>query len=199
MRKLWNIEIPVVLTDANRGIIVSRMYLISAYFDDKTNRILQGYMKRIAAKTGNSFMMDNHVPPHMTISSIEARSVEILRPAFLGLQGQIRQGRIQFVSVGQLLPYVMYATPVLNEYLLDVSGRVYEAVKTIPMTEVSKYYRPLSWLPHVTLAKKLDKGQMLTALEVLWDGFVPFEATITEMGLSKVNPHEDVERMVLSK
>lgn len=52
MRKLWNIEIPVVLTDANRGIIVSRMYLISAYFDDKTNRILQGYMKRIAAKTG---------------------------------------------------------------------------------------------------------------------------------------------------
>lgn len=103
------------------------------------------------------------------------------------------------MSVGQLLPYVMYATPVLNEYLLDVSGRVYEAVKTIPMTEVSKYYRPLSWLPHVTLAKKLDKGQMLTALEVLWDGFVPFEATITEMGLSKVNPHEDVERMVLSK
>lgn len=173
------------------------MYLISVYFDEKTNRILQRYIDQIAAKTGNTFMTDHHVPPHMTISAIEARSVELLRPVFLDFQGNIKQGKIRFVSVGQLLPYVMYATPVLNAYLQDISTQVYEAVKDIPETTVSKYYRPLSWLPHVTLAKKLDKDQMLKALAVLQDSFAPFEATVTESGLAKVNPHEDVERFEL--
>ena len=173
------------------------MYLISVYFDEKTNRILQRYMNQIAAKTGNTFMTDHHVPPHMTISAIEARSVELLRPVFLDLQGNIKQGKIRFVSVGQLLPYVMYATPVLNAYLQDISTQVYEAVKDIPEATASKYYRPLSWLPHVTLAKKLDKDQMLKALAVLQDSFALFEATVTEIGLAKVNPHEDVERFVL--
>lgn len=170
------------------------MYLISIYFDEKTNRILQRYIDQIAAKTGNTFMTDNHVPPHMTISAVEARSVEILRPVFTGLQGKIRQGRIKFVSVGQLLPYVMYVTPVVNDYLLELSKKVYEAVKDIPETTVSKYYQPLSWLPHVTVGKKLDKEQMIKALRVLQYGFALFEATVAEIGLAKVNPHEDVER-----
>ena len=170
------------------------MYLISAYFDEETNRILQRYIDRIAEKTGNMFMTDHRVPPHMTISAVEATSVEVVRPAFCNLQGKIEQGKIRFVSVGQLLPYVMYVTPVLNGYLLDVSKKVYEAVKDIPGTAVSKYYQPLSWLPHVTMGKKLDKEQMIKALEVLQGGFAPFDATITELGLAKVNPHEDVER-----
>ncbi|MGN0513440.1 MAG: 2'-5' RNA ligase family protein [Lachnospiraceae bacterium] len=173
------------------------MYLISVYFDEKTNLILQRYINKIAAKTGNTFMTDNHVPPHMTISAIEARSVQILKPVFIGLQGKIRQGKIKFVSVGQLLPYVMYVTPVLNEYLLDVSKQVYEAVKDIPETAVSRYYQPLSWLPHVTVGKKLDKEQMIKALGVLQEGFAPFDATVTQIGLAKVNPHEDVERFEL--
>lgn len=173
------------------------MYLISLYFDEKSNQILKRYINRIAEKTGNAFMTDNHVPPHMTVAAIEARSAEILKPAFCSLRGMIKQGMVSFVSIGQLLPYVMYVTPVLNGYLSDVSLQVYEAVKNIPETSVSKYYRPLSWLPHVTIGKKLDKEQMIKALEVMQEGFVPFEATVTGIGLAKVNPHEDVEKFSL--
>ena len=93
------------------------MYLISVYFDQKTNQILQRYINQIAVKTGNTFMTDNQVPPHMTISAIEAKSAEILKPGFMSLKGKITQGMVSFVSVGQLLPYVMYVTPVLNGYL----------------------------------------------------------------------------------
>ena len=34
------------------------MYLISAYFDEKTNRIINRYINQIAAKTGNPFMTE---------------------------------------------------------------------------------------------------------------------------------------------
>lgn len=42
------------------------MYLISIYFDKQTNKTLQWYIDKIAEKTGNHFMIENRVPPHMT-------------------------------------------------------------------------------------------------------------------------------------
>ena len=104
----------------------------------------------------------------------------------------IHPGNIQFVSIGQFFPYVMYVTPVLNEYLMDLQNKIYDAVKNIPETSVSRFYQPYSWLPHVTLGKKLDKNQMMTAFDVMRNNFAPFEAKVTGIGLAKVNPHEDV-------
>lgn len=173
------------------------MYLISVYFDEKTNRILERYISQIAQATGNNFMTVNHVPAHMTLSSIEAKNVEVIQPAFEALEGKLQSGRVQFVSLGQLLPYVFYATPVLNGYLQDLSNQVYEAVKDIEGTRVSKYYKPMSWLPHVTLGKTLNKEQMQIAFQVMQERFSPFEGRVTEIGLAKVNPHEDVERFAM--
>ena len=170
------------------------MYLISVYFDDKANRILQRYIDQIAERTGNAFMTEKNVPPHMTISSIEARSVEVLIPAFESLHGKLPGGEIQFASVGQLLPYVFYTTPVMNAYLLGLSRQVFKAFCDIPETSISRYYQPFSWLPHVTLGKTLTQEQMQTAFSVMQDQFVPFTAQVTEIGLAKVNPHEDVAR-----
>lgn len=175
------------------------MYLISIYFDEKTNRKLGRYMNQIAKETGNTFMIDHHVPPHMTLLSIEAKNVEILVPAFESLQETLKTGEIHFVSVGQMLPYVMYVTPVLNEYLLNMSKTFFEIYCKIPETSISKYYQPFSWLPHVTLGKTLDKEQMRKAFTILQDSFAPFRATVTEIGLSSVNPHRDVMRFELHK
>ena len=168
------------------------MYLISVYFDDELSVKLQRYINHIAQKTGNTFMIDNNVPPHMTISSIEARDVEVLIPYMESLRGKLQSGSVQFVSVGALFPYVLYATPVLNEYLQDMSNTIYNAFKDIPETQISRFYKPASWLPHVTLSKTLDKQQMLTAFQVMQDEFIPIEGHIIGIGLAKTNPHEDV-------
>ena len=168
------------------------MYLISVYFDEKANKNLQRNINMIAEKTGNTFMTENNVPPHMTLSSIEARNVDVIIPAFETLKELIHPGNIQFVSIGQFFPYVMYVTPVLNEYLMELQNKIFDAVKNIPETSVSRFYQPYSWLPHVTLGKKLDKDQMMTAFDVMRNNFAPFEAKVTGIGLAKVNPHEDV-------
>lgn len=170
------------------------MYLITAYFDNETNKRIQTLINHTAAATGNSFMTANHVPPHMTISSIEARNAEVLIPSVNNLRNTLHQGTIRFVSTGQLLPYVLYITPVLNAFLLELSNRVYDAVSEIPETTVSRYYRPLSWLPHVTIGKTLSKEQMRQAFATVQDKFAVFDGRITQIGLAKVNPHEDVLR-----
>lgn len=173
------------------------MYLISAYFDDDTNKKINRYIKQIAERTGNTFMTDNHVPPHMTISSVEARSGEMLIPYVGQLSHGLRQGQVQFVSAGMFFPYVMYVTPVLNAYLQGMVKTVYEAVCDIDEVSVSRFYQPMQWLPHVTIGKKLSKEEMRLAFEIIQNGFVPFEGTITAMGLAKTNPHEDMLKIDL--
>ena len=172
------------------------MYLISVYFDEKANKELRRYINMIAEATGNTFMTDNDVPPHMTISSVEARSADVLMPAFDKVKDEITSGDIQFVSVGQLLPYVMYVTPVLNEYLQKMQEKIYDGIKDISDISVSRFYKPYSWLPHVTIGKKLNGEQMKKAFEIMQKHFSPFDAKVTEIGLAKVNPHKDVKRYI---
>ena len=158
------------------------MYLISIYFDEKTNKILQRYIDRIAEKSGNYFMIENKVPPHMTIASIEARNVNVLKPAFEDLNGKLCAGNMKVVSIGQLFPYVLYATPVMNQKLFDLSGEIYKAFCDIPETTLSEYYKPFSWLPHITLGKTLDKVQMQKAFQTMQEKFIPFTARFGEIG-----------------
>ena len=99
------------------------MYLISAYFDENTNKILKHLQQRIADKTGNDFMIRNNVMPHLTISAIEARNVDVLIPAFEKVcrgklqpleEKSVANNTINIVSVGQLFPRVIYAAPALH-------------------------------------------------------------------------------------
>lgn len=166
--------------------------MVSIYFDENTNKIIQRYIKKIAEQTGNSFMPDHNVPPHMTISSVEARSGDILIPYIKQLENKLAGGTISFISVGAFFPYVLYMTPVLNEYLQDLSKKIYNEVSLVPETTVSRLYRPMQWFPHVTLGKTLNKEQMQIAFRIMQEGFQPFEAKVVRLGLAKTNPHEDI-------
>lgn len=179
------------------------MYLISAYFDENTNKILKHLQQRIADKTGNDFMIRNNVMPHLTISAIEAMNVDVLIPAFekvcreklqpLDEKGVVNiNNTINIVSVGQLFPRVIYAAPILNEYMMNLSISIYNEFATIPETNISKFYQPYSWMPHITLCKCLDKEQMRQAFAVLQDLFMPIDGQIAKIGLSTVNPYREV-------
>ena len=108
------------------------MYLISVYFDNASSARLQSLIEQIAKASGNHYMTEKQVPPHLTLSAIEARSADILMPAVKQLQGRLGQGTIQFVTVGQLFPYVLYTMPVLNPYLQELALQVNHAVRDIP-------------------------------------------------------------------
>ncbi|MBR1742369.1 MAG: hypothetical protein IJ733_11005 [Lachnospiraceae bacterium] len=167
------------------------MYLISAYFDEKSGKMISEYIERIAEKTGNTFMTKNQVPPHLTISSLEARGEDVLLPHFEGLQMKAEIS-VFFATVGMFFPYVIYLAPVLNEQLLNLSKWIYKSFCEIPDVQISRFYKPFQWFPHVTLGKTLSQEEMRIAFEVMQNSFVPFEGRIVSLGLAKVNPHEDL-------
>lgn len=168
------------------------MYLISLCFDDKTNKRIQGYIDNIAKKTGNTFMTDGNVPPHITISAFETNDESKAIDIFEKLIENMKSNTIQFVSIGMFLPYVIYITPVLNEYLYTLSLEFYERIKNIDDVKIRSNYTPFNWFPHITVGKKLSNEEMKIAFNVMKNQFAVFEGEVTKIGLAKTNPYQNI-------
>lgn len=175
------------------------MYLISVYFDEATNKRLQRYIDIVAERTGNHFMTNGKVPPHMTISAFETRDEEHVKIVLKEKCKNLPQGKITWCSAGTFFPYVIYLAPVLNEYLHKISKDIYECLFETGNVEINKFYQPFQWFPHTTIAKKLTKEEMKIAFEVLQENFGVFDGRVTHIGLAKPNPHRDLMRLELKE
>ncbi len=168
------------------------MYLVSIYFDEKTNRRIQGFINKVAEVSGNHFMLDGKVPPHITVSAFETKNEENTAELLKEAVKKLERGTLQWASVGQFFPYVIYAAPVLNEYLHDMSTCIYDVLSEVKEVEISPYYRPFQWLPHTTLGKKLSQEEMRLAFETLQTSFGMFSGEVVKIGLAKTNPYREI-------
>lgn len=169
------------------------MYLVSLYFDEKANKVIQNYINKVAEKTGNTFMLDGNVPPHITISAFETKREEECIKRLEDIAFQMKTGTLQWVSVGTFLPYVIYIAPVLNDYLQGLAETVHSEIQAVPETKLSPYYKPFGWLPHTTIGKKLSKEEMKIAFETMQSSFGMFEGNVVKIGLAKTNPYREIK------
>ena len=169
------------------------MYLVSIYFDKETEKRLQSLVHHVAKETGNSFMLDNRVPPHITVAAVETKQEGILIEQVEELVKKLKVGDIKFVSVGTFSSRVIYVQPVLNEYLHHLSVVLTQELEQMQETICSPYYQPFSWLPHCTIAKQLTKEQMVQAFQVLQKEFSSIEGHVVRIGIAKTNPHRDIK------
>ncbi len=169
------------------------MYLISIYFDKASEKHISSYMKQIGKATGNTVMLDENVPPHITIAAFQAESEFVAREIFFRGANNLKSGNVKWVSVGTFLPSVIYITPILNKYLHELSEAYNKEVTEKQGVTVDHKYMPYSWLPHSTLAKRLSKEQLATAFAVMQNQFGPFCGKVTKIGLAKTNPYTDLE------
>ena len=83
------------------------MYLVSLYFDEKSDARIRQYINTVAKRTGNTYMLDGKVPPHITISAFETRNEKQVIDRLNTCMNQQQKGRVQWASVAVLLasPY----------------------------------------------------------------------------------------------
>lgn len=175
------------------------MYLVSIYFDENTNKNIQNLIDKVARKTGNDFMTVGKVPPHITVSAFETKQEKEVLQKLQTIAEDLSQAQLRWVAVGTFLPNVIYLAPVLNEYLQNMTRNVYGKIESVEETIMSPFYRPFQWMPHTTIGKILAKEQMRNAFEVLQEQFVPFEGTVTKIGLAKTNPYTELALFELKK
>ena len=164
------------------------MYLISVYFDKKTEERIQSYINDVANASANLFMIENEVPPHMTILAFETREEDCVTEMLNVAISKIKKDKIEWVTVGTF-PTVTFIQPVLNECLHNISTAIYDVIANVPNTKISKYYKPFSWLPHATIAKQLSEEEMRKAFDVLQKNFSTFEGEVVRIEFAKKNPY----------
>lgn len=164
------------------------MYLISVYFDKKTEHRIQSYINAVEVSCGNTFMNDNRVPPHLTIMAFETLKLESILEVLEDVMSNIKEDKIEWVTVGTF-PTVIFIQPVLNEYLHKLSSVIYDSISQVPDIKVSKYYKPFSWLPHATIAKQLSEEEIRKAFDTLQKSFHSFEGEVVRIELAKKNPY----------
>lgn len=168
------------------------MYLVSIYFDNKSSGKLQGFINKAAVKSGNNYMIDGQVPPHITIASFQADNEEKIVEVLNNKIKNIESGVITWASIGVFKSSVLFLSPVLNEYLHNLCITINESISLVDNVSVSKYYMPFQWMPHTTIAKKLSDEELFAAFQELNKSFSIFSGMVTRIALSKTNPYEDI-------
>lgn len=169
------------------------MYLISIYFDEKTEQLMQSFINQVAKITGNTFMIDGNIPPHITLLGIQGEDEEEIIRLLDANIDSIESEDIYFASIGEFKRQTIYVQPVLSEYLHKLSQKVYDIYKDKEGIKYNQFYKPFSWVPHMSIGKHLDECQMIEAFKYLVMNFVPMEARVTKIGIAKTNPHRDIK------
>ena len=167
------------------------MYLITLYFDEKTNKELHKWITMVAQETGNEFMTENQVPPHMTLGAFEAPDEETAKRLFQEMTFPAA-GEVQLVSVGSFMPQVLYVSAVYSEYLHTLAVEVDRVLSGDSSVQIRPNYRPFSWLPHVTIGKQLTGEALAQAFAVMQRSFHVWKGSVVRIGLSKTNPYRDL-------
>lgn len=168
------------------------MYLVSVYFDDESSKKIQRLINKVGDKSGNKFMIEGKVPPHITIAAFqtkeESKVIEILGDKIKDIKDTI----ITWASIGIFKSSVIFLAPVLNEDLHNISVCINKGLSLVDDIAISKFYLPFQWMPHTTIAKKLSREELMIAFQELEKNFTIFSGRITKIGLSRTNPYEDI-------
>lgn len=168
------------------------MYLLSLYFDKNDTNKLLNYMQLIEQETKNSYMNDHHIPLHLTLATIHDIDITQLYGELDKIISQINTGTLQLAAIGSFGRHTLYVMPVLDQYLFDLSLQLNQIIDETDHRRCHNRYRPFSWIPHITLARKLNVQQLTSAFALLASNFEPMEIKATRIALSRSHPYQDI-------
>lgn len=169
------------------------MYLLSLYFEINDTQILQNYIQYIEQKSKNTYLRDHHIPVHLTVATIRKADILQFKQEIDCLIKTMYTGTLELAAIGAFGQHTLYIMPVLNRYLFDLSFRLNQMIDQFDHNRDHNRYRPYSWIPHITVARKLDHQQFYKAFEGLSDIFKPFKIKVTKIVLSQRKPYQDIE------
>lgn len=170
-------------------------YAVSLHFTPDVNEIITSAVKSIAEVTGNSFIIENKIPPHVTIGAFHAAKedeVKLIQMVDDFTETQ-NAGVVQFTEIGNFNGKVLFLKPEKDAFLSRINAELHTAL--LPEFEKAEngYYLPEIWFPHTTLATRLNPSQFEKAQEIAKQIKLSLEATVTEISVYQCAPFEKLK------
>ncbi len=179
-------------------------YAVSLHFTPDVNEIILNTMTSISELTGNAFMLENKVPPHVTIGAFhgtketEARLMQIVQEFSRTQKHIIQSGLVRFTEVRNFNGKVLFLKPEKDTFLSTINDELHKVI--LPEFEAGEngYYVPEIWFPHTTLATRLNQSQFEKAVELAKKISLPLESKIQDIGFYQCSPFLELKRFPLS-
>jgi len=169
-------------------------YAVVFYFDEITEEKIGSLMVKTADATGNKYMVDNKIPPHITISLFQYN--EDINTIISIIENNIsifKKGNILLASIGIFNPAVVFLAPVITNYLVESDKRINEILSSNDKIVLDKGYTENQWVPHISLAVKLNQSELMDGVKTLTQHFEVLDAKIIKVGLAECNPYRDIK------
>ena len=158
-------------------------------------------MKDIAAVTGNNYMLDNSVPPHLSLGLFHAEEekAEVMKKLFRefaeGLKSEGSNLSLNFNGPDNFADKVIFLSVARDEPLMKLNRDLHQLF--LPHFEAgdNRNYLPENWVPHIALAVKLGGQQFEKGFDVAKIFPLPKSAKITSATLARCNPYNEVIKL----
>lgn len=161
------------------------------YFDSGTDAAIRGLWQRIEDAGLPSRMLELNYPPHMSILLCEDTDLNGLSqklPEFVAMHPPLP---VSFHSLGVFAGEdgVIYLAPTVDRTLLDFHAELWKLME--PYTVHSQdYYRPGTWVPHVTLNLNVPLNQLGEVMEVLQRAEYPLHGMVKELFIADFQDYQ---------
>ena len=146
-------------------------------------------IERTATLSGNSYMLDINIPPHVTLGCFLSDEQSDLLEKVESFVKSVTPFEVTFHSIGAFEPYVLFASPVKDERLTQLNALLHESLLNSYEPAENANYLPDRWMPHCSLAVRLDAEQFAKAKAIESEIDLPFTARVTKIALAKCNPY----------
>ena len=174
-------------------------YAVGLYFDSASEETLSRFTRQIAQSGANTYMLDQKIPPHITLACVCAEQPAPLIELLDENIARFNQGDIFWASLGIFMPAVLFAAPVMNGYLLDFNARVNQLLEPLGSAGENGYYLPNQWVPHTALAARMNRDELKLALNAITDDFAAFGGKAERLFLAQCDPYVERKTWDLSK
>lgn len=172
-------------------------YALCYTFDCESEEKLKRYIEEVAAITGNTMMLDNKIPPHITVGCFETENEEVLIDLVESALKNIVSQQIYVGVVGTFKPNVLFVAPQLNEFLQDSCEAFFDYLHEIATPGDNGYFRPFKWMPHITI--NITDTKAKEGLAKLVELFEAGRITCEKLSIVQCNPYTEVKTFELKK
>ena len=169
-------------------------YAIVLYMNDEKTAVVSGMVKRLAPECGSSFCLG--MVPHITVCAFSSDDEATVREAAGRLADKLTRGEISIASIGVFNPSVLFLAPVVDSYLLKSSQTANDAMREVAAVKNERYV-PGSWVPHMTVAMKMNEEGLCRGFKKLSQIFEPFRAVIDKATLIRSDETDPFQELAV--
>ncbi|PFK31640.1 hypothetical protein COI93_20635 [Bacillus cereus] len=162
------------------------MYAVIATFDERFSKHVKAIGKEL-----KDFGHNGDLEPHITLADYDTLDLKTYGEKLEKFTENIECFPVEFSSVGTFPTNgTIFLAPTITRGLLELHQSFHNHFKDFH-NQPHSYYVPEKWVPHCTIANRLEQEPFVRVIEIVYKNFSVQKATIESLKLIRVNYEND--------